>query len=177
MFAHHGGKHRYHLVVTIRFGRQVQLESVEIKSNRNTRTWHGSRSHAGFSRLAAVMAGGIAAAHVIHVAAIIRHLLATRHLFCSKRAVRLHACHHRHSCYHWQQKTDQQLGDGFHYEKFILPTNHQQVYEQPEQCFPLNAARPSLAIIGTMISAAIGSAHHHPNHVFSSRPANNMAER
>jgi len=43
--------------------------------------------------------------------------------------------------------------------------------------FPRIASRPSLAMIGTITTAATGSAHHQPRSAFNSRPPKRIAER
>ena len=49
--------------------------------------------------------------------------------------------------------------------------------EQSSQVLPCNPSIPSFTIIGTMMSAATGSAHHTPNSVLSSNPASNIADQ
>lgn len=46
-----------------------------------------------------------------------------------------------------------------------------------QQVSPRNPSIPSLTIIGTMMSAATGSAHHQPKKALSSSPASKIAER
>ena len=46
-----------------------------------------------------------------------------------------------------------------------------------QQVLAFSPSNPSFAMIGTIVNAAIGSAHHHPNPALSTRPASKIAER
>ncbi len=48
---------------------------------------------------------------------------------------------------------------------------------QSAQVSPRSASSPSRAMIGTIASAASGSAHHHPTQALSTNPPSRIAER
>ena len=50
-------------------------------------------------------------------------------------------------------------------------------YKPSQHVSPSNASMPSFPIIGTMIKAATGSAHHHPDRAFSTSPPSRIADR
>ena len=51
------------------------------------------------------------------------------------------------------------------------------LHPQSSHALPCRPSIPSLAMTGTIIKAATGSAHHHPSAAFRSRPASRMTDK
>lgn len=61
-------------------------------------------------------------------------------------------------------------------DKSLSPFAHRPP-QSSQHALPRSPSKPSLPMIGTITIPATGSAHHHPNNAFRSKPPNRIADR
>lgn len=68
-------------------------------------------------------------------------------------------------------------GETMTVESVFQRSNSGHYSEHSSQALPCNPSIPSFAMMGTVMRAATGSAHHRPNRVLSSNPASSMPDK